>query len=61
VVDIGGGGSPLVGSLLDRSFADVTVLDISAVALGESRRLTRGGCGVHYLHEDVLLWEPQRR
>jgi 2-polyprenyl-3-methyl-5-hydroxy-6-metoxy-1,4-benzoquinol methylase len=32
IVDVGGGGSPLAGELAARGF-DVTVLDLSAVAL----------------------------
>jgi hypothetical protein len=61
VIDIGGGGSPLAGSLLDRSFTDVSVLDISVVALDATRRRTSGNRRVRYLREDVLSWEPQRR
>jgi hypothetical protein len=61
VIDIGGGGSPLAASLLDRSFNDVTVLDISAVALEETRRLTNQDARVRYLQEDVLSWQPRRR
>jgi trans-aconitate methyltransferase len=61
VIDIGGGGSPLAGRLLARSFTDVTVLDISAVALDETERQTRGDPRVRYLREDLLAWEPDRR
>jgi hypothetical protein len=60
VVDVGGGGSPLAASLLDRSFEDVTVLDISAVALDETRRQTCQDARVRYLEQDVLSWEPRR-
>lgn len=38
VVDIGGGASHLVDSLLEDGFAAVTVLDLSAAALEASRR-----------------------
>jgi methyltransferase family protein len=61
VIDIGGGGSPLAASLLDRAFSDVSVLDVSAVALEESRRRAPDDGRVHYLHQDLLSWEPQRR
>jgi len=61
VIDIGGGGSPLAAALLDRSFSDVSVLDISAIALEESRRRARDDDRVHYLHQDLLSWEPRRR
>jgi hypothetical protein len=33
VIDAGGGGSSLASELVGRGFADVTVLDISALAL----------------------------
>lgn len=33
VLDVGGGGSPLAAKLVARGFRDLTVLDISAVAL----------------------------
>jgi hypothetical protein len=33
VLDVGGGGSELAGDLVARGFRDVTVLDVSAVAL----------------------------
>jgi trans-aconitate methyltransferase len=60
VIDIGGGGSPLAGRLLDRSFTDITVLDISAVALAETERHAGGDARVRCLREDVLSWEPDR-
>jgi SAM-dependent methyltransferase len=37
IVDIGGGDSTLVDSLLDLGFSDVTVLDISSAALARAR------------------------
>ncbi len=37
LVDIGGGVSTLVDHLLDRGFVNVTVLDVSAEALGHTR------------------------
>jgi hypothetical protein len=60
VIDIGGGGSPLAGQLLDRSFTDVTVLDISPVALKETERQTGGDPRVRCLGRDLLSWEPDR-
>jgi hypothetical protein len=33
LLDVGGGGSALAGELVGRGFSDVTVLDVSAVAL----------------------------
>ena len=37
-IDVGGGRSTLVDDLLERGFADLTVLDLSQAALDESRR-----------------------
>ena len=37
VIDVGGGSSTLVDDLLDRGHASITVLDISAAALGPAR------------------------
>lgn len=31
VIDVGGGASPLAGTLLERGFADITVLDITVL------------------------------
>ncbi len=62
VLDVGGGASPLAGALLDRGFADVSVLDVSEVAL----QVARGGLGpradqVTWIAADVLEWTPERR
>lgn len=50
VIDIGGGASSLVDCLLDAGFQDLTVLDISAAALGPpsagSGRLPRLSVGL---------------
>jgi SAM-dependent methyltransferase len=37
IVDVGGGASPLAGTLLERGFTDVTVVDVSAPALAKAR------------------------
>lgn len=62
VLDVGGGASPLAGTLLHRGFADVTVLDISAVGIGQAReRLGPEAGRVRWLTVDVLSWQPDRR
>lgn len=43
VVDVGGGASPLAGALLARGFDDVTVLDLSEVALLAAHAARSGG------------------
>lgn len=62
VVDIGGGASMLVDGLLSRGLTDVTVLDVSRVALDLSlERLGDARTAVHWIHSDVLTWTPDRR
>ncbi|MGH2687926.1 MAG: class I SAM-dependent methyltransferase [Actinomycetota bacterium] len=61
VVDVGGGASGLAGSLLDRGFSDVSVLDVSSAALDAAREGIGGRPGVHWVQHDLLTWEPQRR
>jgi hypothetical protein len=62
VVDVGGGASRLVDALLGRGFSDVTVLDVSDVALSKARRrLGVRAEQVHWLLVDLLCWQPSRR
>jgi trans-aconitate methyltransferase len=61
LIDVGGGGSPLTGALLDRGFRDLTVLDVSAVGIEHARdRLGPRADQVHWVAADVLSWHPQR-
>lgn len=55
VVDVGAGRSTLAASLVERGYDDVTVLDVSRVALGATSR------GIHRVVTDVLSWDPIRR
>jgi 2-polyprenyl-3-methyl-5-hydroxy-6-metoxy-1,4-benzoquinol methylase len=62
VVDVGGGASVLAARLLERGFADVTVLDVSARAL----ELAHAALGanaerVSWLERNVLAWSADRR
>jgi SAM-dependent methyltransferase len=61
VVDVGGGASLLVDRLVESGFGDVTVLDLSEVALEESRRRLKDHPQVTFIHEDVLSWKSSRR
>ncbi|MBD8897988.1 class I SAM-dependent methyltransferase [Rhodanobacter sp. DHG33] len=55
VLDVGGGRSTLVDDLLARGYTDISVLDISAVAMAESKqRLGARAHSVHWLVGDVL-------
>lgn len=61
VVDVGGGASTLVDWLLERGHTDVTVLDVSAHALGlAQRRLADRAQQVHWETTDLLQWTPTR-
>lgn len=61
VIDIGGGASALVDGLLERGYADVSVLDVSKAALSEVRRRLAPGASVSLLEEDLLAWRPERQ
>ncbi len=58
VLDVGGGRSTLVDDLLSRGFSDVSVLDLSSVALEETRqRLGAKADAVHWIVGDVTASE----
>ena len=62
VIDVGGGASPLAGVLLDRGFADITVLDISAAGMRYAQsRLGPQAQRVQWLIADIRTWQPGRR
>lgn len=62
VIDIGGGASSLVDSLVARGHQDVTVLDLSSEALEEARRRTAGrGTAVNWMVGDVREFVPERQ
>ena len=59
IIDVGGGASRLVDSLLDQGFYRITILDLSAKALEEAKtRLGRRGDEVDWIAADVTTWEP---
>jgi len=61
VLDVGGGASPLPGALLARGLADVTVLDVSEVALRSSRSVLGNTSNrIRWIHADVLDWSAER-
>ncbi len=59
VLDVGGGASRLVDHLLARGYTDLTVLDVSHVALDLARARV-GDEHVTWVATDLLRWEPQR-
>ena len=59
IVDVGGGASLLVDALLDAGFQNLTLLDISEVALSVAkRRLGSRAARVRWLACDVVSWKP---
>ena len=59
IVDIGGGASRLVDSLVARGFNRVTVLDISEAALEAAKaRLGARASQVQWIVADVTKWYP---
>jgi hypothetical protein len=61
IIDVGGGASVLVPSLLGQGFTDLTVLDVARRALDLSQaQLGPDARRVHWLHQDLLLWAPSR-
>ena len=61
IVDVGGGASVLADRLLTRGFSDISVLDVSDVALRAGRQRIGDTTSVKWLHEDILSWSPARR
>lgn len=54
IIDVGGGASTLVDELLARGYRQLTVLDLSAAALGAARaRLGNRASAVHWLEADI--------
>ncbi len=61
IIDIGGGTSRLVDNLVARGYDDLTVLDLSAVALAAARaRIGPRADRVAWVVADVTTWEPVR-
>jgi len=55
IIDVGGGASTLIDDLLDAGYHDLTVLDLSATALAESRaRLGARANDVRWIEADIL-------
>lgn len=61
IIDLGGGASVVVDHLLPRGFTDITILDVSKVALDKTAtRLGPDARDVHWLHRDIFDWSPDR-
>jgi 2-polyprenyl-3-methyl-5-hydroxy-6-metoxy-1,4-benzoquinol methylase len=60
IIDIGGGASRLVDSLVSQRFRNITVLDLSDIALVSARaRLAGSGSWVKWIVADAAEWRPQ--
>ena len=58
IIDVGGGASTLVDDLLRAGYVNLTVLDLSAAALAESRRrLGSRGASVRWTEADITRAE----
>lgn len=66
IIDIGGGASRLVDTLVEEGFKAVTVLDLSEKALATSKarlgetRLGEKGALVQWIVADITTWEPSQ-
>ena len=62
VIDVGGGASTLIDCLLDTGYTRLAVLDVSRVALAQTRaRLGARAAGVEWFETDVTTFEPLHR
>ncbi|CAN5843023.1 class I SAM-dependent methyltransferase [soil metagenome] len=60
VIDVGGGASTLVDSLVGMGYTDVSVLDVSTAALATAKDRLGPDAGVQWIHADILIWAPAR-
>jgi 2-polyprenyl-3-methyl-5-hydroxy-6-metoxy-1,4-benzoquinol methylase len=61
LIDIGGGASTLVDTLLDRGWSDLSVLDISEAALAVAKgRLGPDAESVDWIAADITRWSAKR-
>ncbi|MFZ1369491.1 MAG: class I SAM-dependent methyltransferase [Ferruginibacter sp.] len=59
IIDIGGGDSKLVDHLLDEGFENITVLDISALALARAKkRLGNNAHKINWVVSDITKFKP---
>lgn len=61
VLDLGGGASTLIDHLLRRGHRDLTVLDVSTVALAAAQERLVDADAVTWVETDLLAWQPTRR
>ncbi len=61
IIDVGGGAYFLVDYLLDMSYTDITVLDISKTSLEKAKqRLLEKGNFVKWIEQDIVNFQPNK-
>ena len=62
IIDVGGGASLLVDFLLEDGYRDITVLDLSGIALDKARRrLGEKSSRVEWIEQDITCFETERK
>jgi 2-polyprenyl-3-methyl-5-hydroxy-6-metoxy-1,4-benzoquinol methylase len=62
IIDVGGGDSFLVDSLLNEGYTDLTVLDISKVAIERAKiRLAKNANKINWIVSDIINFSPERK
>ncbi len=62
LIDAGGGASLLVDFLLETGYQDITVLDLSGIALNKARRrLGKRASKVEWIEQDITCFEAERK
>lgn len=62
LIDVGGGASALVGCLLDSGYQDVSVMDISTLAIQKSQqRLGERAAQARWITADITSFKPLRQ
>jgi trans-aconitate methyltransferase len=62
IIDVGGGSSTLVDDLLERGYANVSVLDIAEAGLARAKsRLGERASKVNWIAADIRRWHPPRQ
>jgi SAM-dependent methyltransferase len=62
IIDVGGGDSFLVDSLLNEGYTDLTVLDISKVAIERAKiRLAKNANKINWIVSDIINFFPERK
>ena len=60
IIDIGGGDSDLASILLDKGYTNITVLDISSVAIERAKiKLGKRANEVHWIVSDIRKFKPK--